>query len=711
MKNKFKKIIGKIFSIIFILSIIFVIFYFVYDLFNPLKKLLLEGNEIEFENKLSEYGIWKYIVMILLNTFQVFLTIMPGEPIQLLSGIICDKYLGFLVCIIGVFIGNTVLYLLVNFFNFTIKDEKFKKNEEYQNLINKNTDDDMNSFTLFILGLYFAPIIPYGVIAYTAAKNKMKFPRYILTTTLGIIPSVLICIATSSIIVDHNIFKLTNLIPALIIGFVLLILVIFIIKYKKKVLEHILNRSIRATIIWVIPFVILFILLCFFFLTGRNISCAITLLILIAYIIMYIIFNAKVAGLFTKKKMKDFQADVEVNQHKFLYTIFDIILIIFSKIKYRIHINRNGIKKLNTPSIVLFNHGSSIDFLSDWAFLYPQRGNMVAAYYYFCNFHLGRLMHFFGAFPKFLYQPDISAIKNMKKVLRNNGILFLAPEGRLTPHGELESFIPSTVKFLKKECCDVYLFKNHGTYFTKPKWAKTSRKGRVDVDYIHLFTKEELKVLTLEEIYNKLYENLYYDEYKWMEENKVKFKGRKFAEGLEQLFYYCPVCGHEYTYSSNKATLECSHCHTKVTLNPYYELVSSNPKIPKTIKEWYNLQKRIELQNIQDPNYVLKTNVYLKNPDPKGLGFIVTGKGECTLTHEGIRYVGTKNNENVDILFRLENMPALPFGVNEDFEIYHDQTLYYFIPENIRECAKWSVVEEQMYEDLMNKKGVKPVDR
>ena len=37
------------------------------------------------------------------------------------------------------------------------------------------------------------------------------------------------------------------------------------------------------------------------------------------------------------------------------------------------------------------------------------------------------------------------------------------------------------------------------------------------------------------------------------------------------------------------------------------------------------------------------------------------------------------------------------FGVRIDFEIYHDNTLYYFVPDNIKECVKWSIVGELMY--------------
>ena len=72
-------------------------------------------------------------------------------------------------------------------------------------------------------------------------------------------------------------------------------------------------------------------------------------------------------------------------------------------------------------------------------------------------------------------------------------------------------------------------------------------------------------------------------------------------------------------------------------------------------------------------------------------------EGTTTLSKQGVFFTGILNGEPTEILFKLQNVPAIPFGVNEDFEIYHNDTLYYFIPDNIRECVKWSVVGELLY--------------
>lgn len=709
MKKIINKIISKTLSLMLILFFIGIFIYLIYELFNPLKILVTTGDNTELQTILESYGIWKYIFMILLSTFQVFLTVMPGEPVQILSGITCGPLYGILNCVIGAAIGNTILYLLVKVCDFKIPNKKKNlSNDDIDNYIKQEKEKTKIQTNLFILGLYFAPIIPDGVIAYTAIKSKMKYPRYILITTIGIIPQVVACITASTLFMRYSseIFKLTYLLPFLIVGLIIFILIYLIIKFKKQIIKHILNRSIRSTILWLIPLTTLTILDCYLLLSHKFIACSIIFAILITLIISYIIFDSKISKAFTKRKMNEFKNDIVLYPNNFLSWIFNFVCkkIIYKKLN--VSVNRNNIDKFTNPSIILFNHLSAYDFAVVMPQVYPQKANTVCAYYYFCNYHLGRLLNRYGCFPKFLYQPDISAIKNMHKVIKNNCILALAPEGRLSAYGEMESYIPSTVKFLKKECCDVYIAKSYGTYFAKPKWANNVRKGKVELNIEKIFSKEDLESKDIYEIYNILYEKLYYNEYEWMEEKRIPFKGKKFAEGLEQILYICPVCKKEFTYSSKNNIIKCEHCHTSIKLNQYYEFESNNTLIPKNIREWYIMQKTIERERIQDPNYTLSSKVKLKLPDPKGNGFCFVGEGICTLTHQGITYEGTINGNNKSILFKLENIPALPFGVKEDFEIYHDQTLYYFVPENIRECVKWSVVEEQMYEDYIKKNNI-----
>ncbi len=95
----------------------------------------------------------------------------------------------------------------------------------------------------------------------------------------------------------------------------------------------------------------------------------------------------------------------------------------------------------------------------------------------------------------------------------------------------------------------------------------------------------------------------------------------------------------------------------------------------------------------------------LKLPDPEGKGMKVAGSGTTVLDREGLTYRGTVYGETKEIVFKIQNLPAIPFGARVDFEVCHHNTLYYFIPEDIRACVKWSVVGEQFYYQYLKENG------
>ena len=485
--------------------------------------------------------------------------------------------------------------------------------------------------------LYFVPIIPYGVIAFMAANTKMRFSRYMILTTLGTVPSLIGCLWLGNLINDER-YKLV-----LIVLITIIVLSLIFARFHKQILHFISNP---------------------------------------------------------KYNMEYFQTKMR-KPRPLLYGFFVMILKLYFYPRVNIKVKNNYLRKTKKPYIVIFNHPSKLDFIYAYVPLYPAKVNSVTAYYYFCNHRLGQLLNNLGAFPKFLFQPDVSSMKNIFRVIKDQRILGLSPEGRLSAYGCLEAITASTGKLLKSLNVPVILAKIDGAYLSYPKWATNIRRGRVEITYQEVFSVDDLKRYTVEEIDTKLYSALDYDDFKWQEQNRVFYKGKKFAEGLEHILYICPVCHHEFTYTSSNDTIHCQHCDTKVKLNHYYDFESDNKLIPKNIRDWYLFQKDVEQMKIEDPNYILESNVKVKLPDPLGNGFVFVGEGKTTLTHKGIRFVGTINNEEKDYEFKIQNLPAIPFGVKEDFEVYHHNTLYYFIPENIRECVKWSVVGELIYKKYM----------
>lgn len=626
------KRIKKTISYIFLFSLLGGLLLLLYEFRHAISLAYDTGSWDPITEKFQSYGFWGFFFVSLTQTFCIIFTVIPGTPIQIIAAISLGRVLAFLACLAGIVLGNLAIFII--FRKIGSKSEELYANNELAEIEDAALRRGQNFFTWFIIFLYMIPVFPYGLIAFTAAKAKMRYPRYFLLTTLGAMPSTLINIALG------NFLMLADKTTALILIGIFLLLTILVARYYKRIIRFLTNRPIKNMV--------------------------------------YFQSSVRLPGTFI---------------YYLLYFVLRCILFPRLRVKYRV----KDVDKIEPPFLLLYNHPSKIDFAYSMVPLFPRKVNQIVAYYYFCNYRFGRFLHYMGSFPKYLYHPDLSSMRNIKRVIRAKGVLGFAPEGRLSAYGCMETLAPATEKLVKHLGVPVVMAKIKGGYLTFPKWAKNMRRGRVEIEVEEILTAEDSKAMNAEEIKAFLEKKLAYDDFKWQEEKRIRYRGKRFAEGLEHILYICPVCKHEYTFTAKGNLLTCSHCGTEVKLNPYYEFEANNPLIPKNIRDWYLFQKETEARNVEKENYILESRVSLKLPDPDGKGFKKAGEGVTVLTEKGVTYTGTINGEIRTVHFKIENIPAILFGVNEDFEIYHDNTLYYFIPENIRECVKWSVVGEAMY--------------
>jgi len=623
---KKKKIIKRILIGFIILLFLGGFTFLIIDLMEPIKLAITNKSIEPISLRFTEYGIFTYLVVFIFQSLLILLTFLPTSPLQIISGIILNPIYAFITILLGVILGNFLMWVLVKkgMANNSYYNKQLEKYEEL---------NEPETLSKKIILLYLLPVISYGIIAYTCAKSKMKYTKYFLITTIGPIPSIIVSVTLGQLAISESLF-------------IILVLALIILS----------------------------------FLTFKY------------YKYLHKIFKKK-----PKKDMAYFQNNVKMPNPFLYWACKNILKIIFYR-KVNLEIkNKEILDDVNEPFILLYNHPSKLDWIYSFVPLYPKKINAIMAYYYFTNYKLGRFLHNLGCFPKFLYQPDISAIKNIKKVIKNECILGIAPEGRLSAYGTLETLALATEKLIKHLNIPVYLGKINGGYFTFPKWAKNIRKGKVEITFEKIFSKEDLQTKSLEEIKNILYEKMYYDDFEWNKDRKIAYKSKNLAEGLENMLYVCPKCKSEFTIETKGDMIKCSCCNTEIKLNPYYEFETDEVTIPRTIRDWYLFQKQYEKENILKDNYALKDKVILKLPDPKGKGFKIVGEGLAILDKDGLKYEGTINNETVSKLFKLQNIPAIPFGANENFEVYHDNTLYYFVPSKPQYSVKWSVVGEALY--------------
>lgn len=481
------------------------------------------------------------------------------------------------------------------------------------------------TFIIFIL--YFLPVIPYGMICFLAASLGMSYRRYITVTLLGSLPSVCIGVGLGHMVI------MSDWVVSVCV-FAVLIVLVGILFCKKDLLFAKLNGY-----------------------AERH-----------------------------KAVPKNKVRPVNGFMMGFLYyTIRAYLFLCGVKLK-----TTNRIGKPEAPSIILCNHGSFIDFIYAAALLRKYKPHFIVARLYFYHSILGWLLQQVGAFPKSMFAMDMESTKNCLTVLKNNEILAMMPEARLSTTGRFEDIQNNTYSFIKKAGVNVYTIHICGDYFADPKWGKGFRRGAVvEAELDLLFTAEQVKDLSPEQLKQEVEERLTYNEFEWLKQRPdVHYRSKNMAEGLENILTTCPMCGRKYTITTTKNRISCDHCGQLTAMSDRYGFDADFRF--EDLTRWYDWQKGLLEQEIAgNENYALSSEVELRL---RGDGKKLTrhsGVGVCTLNRDGLTYVGTKDGETVELHYPIQKIYRLLFGAGVNFEIYDGTEIHFFVPKEKRSAVEW----------------------
>lgn len=180
-----------------------------------------------------------------------------------------------------------------------------------------------------------------------------------------------------------------------------------------------------------------------------------------------------------------------------------------------------------------------------------------------------KLLNMMDCIPFSKNKSDMAAILKIKRKIKQGSPIGLYPEGGRNWDGVTDYIIPSTAKLIKMLKVPVYISFHKGGFLTKPRWASYLRKGKIIVSSKLLFTKDQIKDMSVEEIHNLLKDSLQYNAFEWQKEHMIAFKGKNLAEHIERLLYKCPKCGSLDSFVSSGDYFKCKTCHVQYKMNIY----------------------------------------------------------------------------------------------------------------------------------------------
>ncbi len=255
------------------------------------------------------------------------------------------------------------------------------------------------------------------------------------------------------------------------------------------------------------------------------------------------------------------------------------------------------IKHLKPPYLLLANHSNWWDpYIISINNKYPI--SFVATEDIFRLFPYNLFMDRVGAIPKLKFIPDSDTVKYILRAKKKKRIIGIFPEGERNWDGKTIKLVPSTFKLIKSLKIPVVVSKLKGAHLSYPRWTKSYRRGEITITNKLLFTKDDLNKYSLDEIGERLSEELRYNDYEYNKTRKIRFKGLGKANGLKNLLFICPECHSISKLIPKGNDFLCTECLYRVTINNYGFLeISKKAKMEyhlhfDNIQKWHDWEKK-----------------------------------------------------------------------------------------------------------------------
>ena len=198
-----------------------------------------EGQQA-FQTRINDSGFLGVLMLFGLQFAQIFLFIIPGEPIEILAGVCYGSIWGTVFIMVSAAIISAFIYILVHklgrkfIYDFVSKEkiEKIENNKVFQN-------PKTIRFLIFIL--FFIPGTPKDLLTYIAALLPIKPMEFIIISTIARFPSVISSTWAGASLLEGN-WKAS----LLIYGVTFLIVAIVVIIMRRFDKDKITDEAIRT---------------------------------------------------------------------------------------------------------------------------------------------------------------------------------------------------------------------------------------------------------------------------------------------------------------------------------------------------------------------------------------------------------------------------------------------------------------------------------
>lgn len=179
-------------------------------------KLSDENYRVYFKEKVNAMGFKGVIFVLLLQILQIVVAVIPGQPMEIVSGMLYGPIGGIIVCLVGIFIGTAIVFYLVRKLGTDFM-QLFFSPEKIDSIKNSKIFKNSAKFEFIMLIIFVIPMMPKDIFIYLGGISPVRPKRFLAIATFARIPGLFLTVYMGNRISNGNFSMVVILIAIILI--------------------------------------------------------------------------------------------------------------------------------------------------------------------------------------------------------------------------------------------------------------------------------------------------------------------------------------------------------------------------------------------------------------------------------------------------------------------------------------------------------------
>lgn len=181
------------FRFVILILVILLMAYITIQCIPLISKLANEETRIEFKNDIANMGFKGVLTVLGLQILQIVVAVIPGQPMEIVSGMLYGTWGGMFLCLVGIFLGTLMVFLIVRKVGTDFMQLFFSK-EKIDEIKNSKLFKNPAKFEMLMFIMFLIPLLPKDIFIYLGGISPVRPKRFLAIATLARIPGLFVTV-------------------------------------------------------------------------------------------------------------------------------------------------------------------------------------------------------------------------------------------------------------------------------------------------------------------------------------------------------------------------------------------------------------------------------------------------------------------------------------------------------------------------------------